>query len=66
MVYIGSDDNTVYLLNAAHGFELHYFETGAPVHTKPAVIDGKVFWVANKRFVSSKFKFNSRELQISK
>ena len=43
IVYIGSDDNEVYALNASTGALLWNYTTSGPVYSSPAVADGEVF-----------------------
>jgi len=42
-VYIGSDDDAVYALDAGDGSEQWRFETGDSVRSSPAVADGTVY-----------------------
>jgi outer membrane protein assembly factor BamB len=41
-VYVGSDDNTLYAIDASEGTEQWAFETGGPVKSSPTVVDGTV------------------------
>ena len=43
VVYVGSDDGTLYALDAATGAERWRFATGDEVDSSPAVVDGVVF-----------------------
>jgi len=43
VVYVGSNDNNVYALNANTGAKLWSFATGGPVSTSPAVVNGVVY-----------------------
>ena len=43
VVYIGSDDGSVYALNALSGVKLWSFTTGDTVHSSPSVVDGVVY-----------------------
>ena len=43
VVYVGSNDNNVYALNAATGAKLWSFTTGNFVYSSPAVADGVVY-----------------------
>ena len=43
MVYVGSDDNNVYALNASTGAKLWSYTTGGPVYSSPAVANGVVY-----------------------
>jgi len=43
IVYIGSDDNHVYALDAAAGEERWRFEAGDRVFSSPAVVGGVVY-----------------------
>ncbi|MCJ7509598.1 MAG: PQQ-binding-like beta-propeller repeat protein [Dehalococcoidia bacterium] len=43
VVYIGSDDNSLYALEAATGEQLWRFETGFWVRSRPAVVDGVIY-----------------------
>ena len=42
-VYVGSEDNKTYCLNALTGALIWNYTTGAPVRSSPAVVDGKVY-----------------------
>jgi len=43
VVYVGSDDENVYALNARTGAKLWSFTTGNFVHSSPAVVNGTVY-----------------------
>ena len=43
VVYIGSNDDNVYALNATTGAKLWSFATGGPVTSSPAVVNGVVY-----------------------
>ena len=43
MVYVGSDDDNIYALNAATGAKLWSFYTGFAVESSPAVANGVVY-----------------------
>ena len=43
MVYIGSDDDNVYALNATSGAKLWNYTTGSYVDSSPAVVGGVVY-----------------------
>jgi outer membrane protein assembly factor BamB len=47
VVYVGSDDTSVYALNANGGSKLWSFATGGSVPTSPAVANGVVYVAAN-------------------
>ncbi len=42
-VYVGSDDDKVYCLNASTGTQIWNYTTGSYVESSPAVADGKVY-----------------------
>jgi outer membrane protein assembly factor BamB len=44
VVYVGSNDNNLYALNASTGGKLWQFTTGASVQSSPAVADGVVYF----------------------
>lgn len=46
-VFVGSDDQYVYCLNAYNGIKLWEYQTGACIWSAPAVADGKVYVGAN-------------------
>ena len=43
VVYIGSDDDNVYALNATSGIQLWNYTTGDQVYSSPAVVSGVVY-----------------------
>jgi outer membrane protein assembly factor BamB len=43
VVYVGSDDNKVYAVNASTGENVWNYTTGGEVHSSPAVADGVVY-----------------------
>jgi hypothetical protein len=43
VVYVGSDDNNTYALNATTGAKLWNYATGGPVGSSPAVVNGVVY-----------------------
>src|SRR5208283_4921743 len=43
VVYVGSEDGSVYALNAANGDKLWRYTTGGSVDSCPAVVDGVVY-----------------------
>jgi outer membrane protein assembly factor BamB len=43
VVYVGSDDNNTYALNATTGAKLWNFTTGSGVFSSPAVANGTVY-----------------------
>ena len=43
VVYVGSDDNNVYALNATTGAKLWSYTTGGDVVSSPAVVNGVVY-----------------------
>ena len=43
VVYVGSDDNKVYALNAATGIKIWSYSTGGSVVSSPAVVNGVVY-----------------------
>ena len=43
VVYAGSDDNSVYALNARTGAKLWSYATGKPVQSSPAVANGMIY-----------------------
>src|ERR1700690_174322 len=43
VVYVGSDDDNVYALNASTGHKLWSYTTGGPVQSSPAVANGVVY-----------------------
>lgn len=47
VVYIGSNDNNVYALNAITGKKLWSYTTGAGIYSSPAVTDGVVYVGSN-------------------
>ncbi len=51
VVYVGSDDNNVYALDASTGFELGSFRTGDVVRSSPTVVDGVVYVGSNDNHV---------------
>ena len=44
VVYIGSDDQNLYAVDAANGAQKWKFETGGPVRSSPAVVGGSVYF----------------------
>ena len=51
VVYVGSDDNHVYALNASTGTELWRFETGDVIRSSPTVVGGAVYVGSNDNHV---------------
>ena len=47
VVYVGSDDNNIYALNANDGTQKWAFPTGGPVVSSPAVVNGVVYIGSN-------------------
>ncbi len=43
LVYVGSDDNNIYALNATDGAQLWSYKTGNDVGSSPAVVNGVVY-----------------------
>ncbi len=43
VVYVGSDDNNTYALNATTGAKLWNYTTGSEVYSSPAVTHGTVY-----------------------
>jgi hypothetical protein len=43
VVYVGSEDDNVYALNAVSGLRLLNYTTGGPVESSPAVVNGVVY-----------------------
>ncbi|MCW3997335.1 MAG: PQQ-binding-like beta-propeller repeat protein [Candidatus Bathyarchaeota archaeon] len=42
-VYVGSQDQNIYCLEARGGYLVWKFDVGSPIKSSPAVVDGKVF-----------------------
>jgi outer membrane protein assembly factor BamB len=42
-VYVGSQDQNIYCLDARQGFFIWKFDVGSPIKSSPAVVDGKVY-----------------------
>jgi outer membrane protein assembly factor BamB len=51
VVYVGSDDNNVYALNATTGAKIWNYTAGGAVESSPAVANGMVFVVSDNGFV---------------
>lgn len=47
VVYVGSDDGSVYAVNADTGKEIWSYATGGPVDSSPAIFDGVVYVGSN-------------------
>jgi PGF-CTERM protein len=51
VVYVGSDDNNTYALNATTGIELWNYTTGGAVLSSPAIVNGTVYIGSNDNYV---------------
>ena len=51
VVYVGSDDNKMYALNAATGTKEWSYSTGGSVVSSPAVVNGVVYFGSEDDYV---------------